>query len=154
MTGISGAGRGRDERTDPMSSVNPTGELTRQLAEFAAKIPDPLATRLRAASDETTVSGVAPGLAVSERAPDFTLPNALGEPVGLTPRLAQGPVVLSFYRGEWCPFCNLELRALQARLPRFQTYGASLLAISPQTPDHSLSAAEKNELAFDVLSDV
>jgi peroxiredoxin len=63
-------------------------------------------------------------------------------------------VVLSFYRGEWCPFCNLELRALQVALPRFEAYGASLMAISPQTPDHSLSATEKNELTFDVLSDV
>jgi peroxiredoxin len=137
-----------------MSSVNPTGELTRQLAEFAAKIPDPVAARLRAASDETTTSGLATGIAVSEQAPDFTLPNARGEPVGLALRLAQGPVVLSFYRGEWCPFCNLELRALQAALPRFQAYGASLMAISPQTPDHSLSATEKNELSFDVLSDI
>jgi peroxiredoxin len=137
-----------------MSSVNPTGELTRQLAEFVAKIPDPVATRLRAASDETTASGVAPGLAVSERAPGFTLPNALGEPVALYRRLAQGPVVLSFYRGEWCPFCNLELRALQTARPRFEAYGASLVAISPQTPDHSLSATEKNKLSFDVLSDV
>jgi peroxiredoxin len=137
-----------------MSSVKPRGELTHQLAEFAGKIPDPVAARLRAASDETTASGVAPGLAVSERVPDFILPNALGEPVGLARRLAQGPVVLSFYRGEWCPFCNLELLALQAALPRFQAYGASLMAISPQTPDHSLLAAEKNGLTFDVLSDV
>src|SRR5271168_31686 len=137
-----------------MSSVNPTGELTRQLAEFAAKIPDPVAARLRAASEMTTASGVAPGLALAEPAPDFTLPNALGEPVGLARRLAQGPVVISFYRGEWCPFCNLELRALQAALPRFQAYKASLIAISPQAPDHSLSATEKNELTFDVLSDV
>jgi peroxiredoxin len=137
-----------------MSSVNPTGELTRQLAEFAAKIPDPVAARLRAASDETTASGIAPGLTVSERAPDFILPNALGEPVGLARRLAQGPIVISFYRGEWCPFCNLELRALQAALPRFQAYGASILAISPQGPDHSLSATEKNGLTFDVLSDI
>jgi peroxiredoxin len=137
-----------------MSSVNPTGELTRQLAEFAAKIPDPVAVRLRAASEETTASGVAPGLTVSERAPDFILPNALGEPVGLARRLAQGPVVVSFYRGEWCPFCNLELRALQAALPLFEAYGASLLAISPQAPDHSLSATEKNGLTFDVLSDI
>jgi peroxiredoxin len=144
----------RDERTDPMSSVNPAGELTRQLAEFTAKIPDPVAARLRAAFDETTASGVAPGLGVGERAPNFTLPNAVGEPVGLAPRVAKGPVVLSFYRGEWCPFCNLELRALQAALPRFASHNASLIAISPQTPDHSLSATEKNELTFDVLSDI
>ena len=137
-----------------MSNINPTGELTRQLAEFTAKIPDPVAVRLRAASEVTAASGVAPGLTVSERAPDFILPNALGEPVGLALRLTQGPVVISFYRGEWCPFCNLELRALQAALPRFQAYGASLLAISPQAPDHSLSATEKNELTFDVLSDI
>jgi peroxiredoxin len=145
---------GQEESTEPMSSVNPAGELSRQLAEFAAKISDPFAVRLRAASEETAASGVAPGLAVSERAPDFILPNALGEPVGLARRLAQGPVVISFYRGEWCPFCNLELRALQAALPRFQAYGASLLAISPQAPDHSLSVTEKNGLTFDVLSDV
>ncbi len=136
-----------------MSSVNPTGELTRQLAEFSANIPDPVAARLRVAADDITASGVAPGIGVGQPAPDFTLPNALGEPVGLARRLAQGPVVLSFYRGEWCPFCNLELRALQEALPRFQTYGASLLAISPQAPDHSLSATEKNGLTFDVLSD-
>jgi peroxiredoxin len=145
---------GQEESTEPISSVNPARELTRQLTEFAAKISDPFAARLRAAFEETAASGVAPGLAVSERAPDFILPNALGEPVGLARRLAQGPVVISFYRGEWCPFCNLELRALQAALPRFQAYGASLLAISPQAPDHSLSATKKNGLTFDVLSDV
>jgi peroxiredoxin len=65
-----------------------------------------------------------------------------------------GPVVLSFYRGEWCPYCNLELRALQSALSRFKAYGASVIAISPQTPDHSLSVAEKKPLAFEVLSDV
>jgi peroxiredoxin len=62
-------------------------------------------------------------------------------------------VVLSFYRGEWCPFCNLELRALQAALPRLRTRGASLIAISPQSPDHSLSITDKAGLTFDVLSD-
>jgi hypothetical protein len=102
-----------------MSSVNPKRELTGQLAEFAAKIPDPVAVRLLAVSEETTASGVAPGLTVSERAPDFMLPNALGEPVGLARRLAQGPVVISFYRGEWCPFCNLERhRACSVRSSR------------------------------------
>src|ERR1700741_3354203 len=87
-------------------------------------------------------------LQVGQKAPDFTLPNATGGEVSLSSLLIKGPVVLSFYRGEWCPFCNLELRALQARMPRFQAYGASLMAIGPQTPDHSLSAAEKNELTF------
>jgi peroxiredoxin len=96
---------------------------------------------------------VAAGLAIGDSAPDFTLPNALGTPVHLAERLNRGPVVLSFYRGEWCPFCNLEIQALQAALPRFAVYDASLIAISPQSPDHSLSLMEKHDLTFDVLSD-
>jgi peroxiredoxin len=136
-----------------MTSTPPPGELTRQLTDYAAQIPAPVATRLAAAFAEISASGAAPGMAVGERAPDFTLPNATGDPVQLAARLARGPVVLSFYRGEWCPFCNLELRALQAALPRFQARGASLIAISPQSPDHSLSVTEKAGLAFDVLSD-
>ncbi len=136
-----------------MSSVNPTGELTRQLAEFTAKVPDPVALRLRAASEETAASGVAPGLTVSEQAPDFILPNTLGEPVGLAQRLAQGPVVFSFYRGEWCPFATSSSGHCSV-IPRFQAYGASLMAISPQAPDHSLSVTQKHGLKFDVLSDV
>src|ERR1700726_5235511 len=92
-------------------------------------------------------------LQVGQKAPDFTLPNATGGEVSLSSLLEQGPVVLSFYRGEWCPFCNLELRALQAALPRLRARGASLIAISPQSPDHSLSITEKAGLTFDVLSD-
>src|SRR6202521_173679 len=92
-------------------------------------------------------------LQVGQKAPDFTLPNATGGEVSLSSLLKRGPVVLSFYRGEWCPFCNLELRALQAALPRLRARGASLIAISPQSPDHSLSITEKAGLTFDVLSD-
>ena len=101
-----------------------------------------------------TASGVAPGLAIGDRAPDFTLPNAVDQPVRLVERLTGGPVVLSFYRGEWCPFYNIELRALQSWLPRFASHGASVIAVSPQSADNSLSVAEKHSLAFEVLSDV
>jgi peroxiredoxin len=62
--------------------------------------------------------------------------------------------VLIFYRGEWCPYCNLQLRTFQNHLDEFAESGAQLVAISPETPDHSLSMAEKNELGFLVLSDV
>ena len=71
----------------------------------------------------------------------------------LSDRLQQGAVILTFYRGGWCPYCNLELRAYQQILPQIRAAGASLIAISPQTPDESLSTAEKNQLEFDVLSD-
>lgn len=67
---------------------------------------------------------------------------------------SRGPLVISFYRGSWCPYCNLEMQALQQHLPRFNESGASLVAISPQVPDESLSLAEKHALSFPVLSDV
>jgi peroxiredoxin len=92
-------------------------------------------------------------LTVGDRAPDFSLPNAVGEAVSLVTLLARGPVVISFYRGGWCPYCNIELRALQARLGDVHDAGGELVAISPEQPDSSLDTAEKNSLAFPVLSD-
>jgi peroxiredoxin len=68
--------------------------------------------------------------------------------------LAKGPVVISFYRGEWCPFCNIELRGLQDALPRMQELGATLVAVSPEKPDHGIVATEKNRLTSPVLSDL
>src|SRR6266542_3595305 len=106
--------------------------------------------RIKSAIEEIAASGPAPGLSVGAKAPDFTLPDQLGRPVSLQERLATGPVVLAFYRGEWCPFCNTRLRALQEVLPEIKAKGASLLAISPQAPDHALSIAEKAGLAFEV----
>lgn len=95
----------------------------------------------------------AKGLAVGEKAPDFTSINASGNPVSLSEQLQSGPVVLKFYRGEWCPICNLDLQAVQRRLPEIKALGASLIAISPQSPDDALTAKEKNALEFEVLSD-
>ena len=93
------------------------------------------------------------GLPVGETAPDFTLLNALGKEVSLSEQLQSGPVVLKFYRGEWCPLCNLDLRAVQQQLPRIESLSASMIAISPQRPYDALTAKEKNELEFEVLSD-
>jgi peroxiredoxin len=68
--------------------------------------------------------------------------------------LKDGPVIVTFYRGGWCPYCNLELRAFQQVLPDIRAAGVSLVAISPEKPDDTLSTAEKNALTFEVLSDV
>lgn len=89
-----------------------------------------------------------------EPSPDFALPNAAGATVASGELRKRGPVIVTFYRGGWCPYCNLELRAYQELLPEIEDLGASLVAISPQTPDNSLSTKEKNELRFEVLSDV
>jgi peroxiredoxin len=85
---------------------------------------------------------------------EFTLSDARGGDVSLSELVADGPAVLVFYRGGWCPFCNLALHQYQSQLvPQLGRYGASMAAISPQKPDESLSTAEKHELQFAVLSD-
>jgi peroxiredoxin len=95
-----------------------------------------------------------PGIKVGERAPDFTLLNAYGNKVSLSDNLKEGPVVLVFYRGAWCPFCNMHLHILQQSVPLFEKYGARLITITPQTPDKSVEQIEKNALPFEVLSDL
>ena len=85
--------------------------------------------------------------------PPATLPDQLGRPVDLAALREKGPLVVVFYRGGWCPYCNLELRAYQQALPRIVAEGGALIAITPETPDNSLDTAQKNDLAFPVLSD-
>lgn len=99
-------------------------------------------------------AGLALGaVGVGEKAPEFALPDVRGRRVALAELLARGPAVISFYRGGWCPYCNLELRALQSRLPDLRDLGASLVAISPESPDRSLSNRERSGIEFAVLSD-
>ena len=95
-----------------------------------------------------------PGIKVGEKAPDFVLNNALGKPVSLKDKLKQGPVVLVFYRGAWCPFCNMHLHVLQGSLPEFKKYGAQLITITPQTPDKSVEQFKQKGYPFEVLSDL
>lgn len=91
---------------------------------------------------------------VGDKAPDFSLSNGKGERIKLSEYLAKGPVVLTWYRGGWCPYCNMTLNRLQQELPNFKALGANLLALTPELPDSSISTKEKNELTFEVLSDV
>ncbi|MGB0988584.1 MAG: peroxiredoxin-like family protein [Pseudoalteromonas spongiae] len=93
-------------------------------------------------------------LKVGDTLPAFNLPNSDGILVSSHALLEKGPLVLSFYRGGWCPYCNLELRALNALSAEFAAHNAQLVAVSPQLPDNSLSTQNENELAYTVLSDV
>lgn len=88
-----------------------------------------------------------------DKASPFSLPNALGNQISLNTMLKQGPVVLTFYRGSWCPYCNLQLKNYQKILPQIKQAGANLIAVSPMTPDNSMGMKETNELEFEVLSD-
>ena len=93
-------------------------------------------------------------LASGEQANNFQLANAKGGETALADLLKSGPVVISFYRGGWCPYCNLEFKALNDSLSTIKSLGANLVGISPELPDNSISTAEKHALEFDVLSDV
>lgn len=104
-----------------------------------------------AALEATGISSRA--LGEGDTAPDFELPDPSGRMVRLEDLRADGPVVLSFYRGQWCPFCNLELRGLQRALEEVESAGATLVAISPNTPDVSSNTVEALELEYPVLSD-
>jgi peroxiredoxin len=129
-------------------------ELDAFRSEFMAEAPPEIRDAMVHANKELAASGIAQrALKAGDRAPDFNLPDARGGYVRLKDLLATGPVVLSFYRGGWCPYCNLELRALQHVLPEI-TRLAKLVAVSSQTPDESLSTTENNALSFSVLSDI
>lgn len=90
---------------------------------------------------------------VGDKAPSFALKDPDGNIVTSAELLAKGPLVVSFYRGVWCPYCNMELQALQAALPEFEKLGASLIAISPQTAPNSRRSTRDNKLTFPILSD-
>jgi len=122
--------------------------------EMSGQIPLDVQQVMQQSAEILERSGVSDhSLKAGETAPDFTLPDAHGDRVNLVDTLEHGPVVLSFYRGGWCPYCNLELQALQQALPEIQELGAQLTAVSPELPDQTLSTAEKHALAFAVLSD-
>jgi peroxiredoxin len=123
------------------------------------KLPfKPTAQQLEAmhrATAELITSGQAGrALKAGDKAPDFVLNDPDGKPVSSRDLLAKGPLVVSFYRGVWCPYCNLELQALQAALPAIEERGANVIAISPQTAPNSRRSQRDNKLGFPILSDV
>ncbi len=106
------------------------------------------------ATAELVASGAAThALRAGDRAPSFLLKDPDGQPVSSASLLAQGPLIISFYRGVWCPYCNMELQALQEALPEFRALGARLIAISPQNAVNSRKSVRNNGLDFPILSD-
>jgi peroxiredoxin len=118
------------------------------------KVPHSVTAAMRRATQELISSGVAErALKVGDHAPSFTLKDPEGNTVISLALLARGPLVVSFYRGVWCPYCNMELQALEAARPDFERLGATLLAISPQTSVNSRKSVRQNRLGFPILSD-
>ncbi|ANU13267.1 hypothetical protein B481_3452 [Planococcus halocryophilus Or1] len=134
-------------------TTNMREEIQEYIENFKKKKPAEAQEKMQNAIDELEASDQGKGLKTGEKAPNFNLPNATGETVELYEQLKQGPVVLTFYRGNWCPYCNMELRAYQQVIGEIHGQNAELIAISPQTPDQSMSIQEKHDLEYIVLSD-
>ena len=129
-------------------------QAERQKSRKGSGIPATDMAIMQRSTQQLTAAMPKPGLPVGRRAPDFELVNAFGDEVRLSDHLARGPVVLSFYRGAWCPYCNLQLRGLVKTLPHIEARGATLIAVTPQTPDKSLEQVAKDGYPFEILSDL
>lgn len=133
--------------------------LNEKINEYKAVFKEKAPKNIQELMQQTTAALAESGITlkapkINEIMPEFSLPNHKGNNVSLSNLLEGGPVVVTFYRGGWCPYCNLELREYQKSLEEIKSLGTTLVAITPELPDASLSTSEKNELAFEVLSDV
>ncbi|UOX33599.1 AhpC/TSA family protein [Flavobacterium sediminilitoris] len=134
--------------------MNLTDELKKYADQSAAKIPAEVLAIMKNAIQELESSNlVNQALKTGDKIPTIELPNATGKIISIQEQIKKGKVIIAFYRGGWCPYCNLELKALQEILPQIKEKGASLIAITPETPDNSLNTIEKNNLEFEVLTD-
>ena len=113
----------------------------------------PVVARMMVDDNASLLPLAAKALKAGDTFPGVMLTDQLGRPIDLAELMVEGPLVVTFYRGGWCPYCNLELRAYQKALPAIERLGARLIAVSPETPDNVLTTAEKNDLAYTVLSD-
>jgi len=137
-----------------MTSISLQTQLTDYKAGFIARVDPTRVATMETATEQLRASGIeSTALKPGQPAPDMVLPNALGRRVQLSSLWQNGTLIVLFYRGGWCPYCNLELQAWQQQLDAVAAANARVVAISPQTPDNSLTTKEKNELAFEVLSD-
>jgi peroxiredoxin len=139
--------------------TTPGTTLTEGLAKINAdardRIPGDMLATITKGTEELAASGIVENaLGQDDEVPDFSLPNANGDMISLSALLAEGPVVISFYRGGWCPYCNLELKSLQDRLGEIKALGANLVGISPEIADEIGKTVNKDGLEFDVLSDL
>jgi peroxiredoxin len=130
-------------------------QMTAEWEKFVNSAPVEDIETLKKGMDNPAMKAlVKRAILLGDKAPDFTLNNQLGVDVNLYKLLEKGPVVLTWYRGLWCPYCNLHLQYLQRSLPEIKVLGANLLALTPEKPDGSLSLKEKYDLEFEVLSDI
>ncbi|KFY80024.1 hypothetical protein V499_01069 [Pseudogymnoascus sp. VKM F-103] len=130
-------------------------ELSALKSSFHGTVPKEVSqVILKSAEELQSIFDSTKVVQVGAELPSFTMPDATGKSITSSSLLASGPILISFYRGDWCPYCNIELRALQKRLPDFKAKGVTLVAITSQLPDTTFTSVEKHSLEFSVLSDV
>jgi peroxiredoxin len=142
------------EHDDASEATTLKAQLADQQAQYTKMAPSVMEVIDKAIADLTASGILDQAVKAGDKAPDFSLPDALGNMVNLYEELAKGPVILTWYRGSWCPFCNIQLHDYQKVLGDIHAMDAQLFAVSPELPDSSLSWKEKNELEFVVLSDL
>ena len=137
-----------------LAPLQPTLDQFR--ADWEARVGETIARMIAGDIADLRASGVLDRVAkAGDRFPAGTaLLDGHSRPFDFAGLVARQPVVITFYRGGWCPYCNLELRAYQARLPEIRGAGAELVAVSFERPDHARDTAMKNDLAYPVLTDV
>lgn len=129
--------------------------LDARRAEFLKSTPADKAQSYQDGIDAVAASGIYDrALKTGGKAPDFTLKNADGQTRRLSELLKKSPVVLTWYRGGWCPYCNLALAALTEKMPEIAAAGGQLVALTPELPEYADETVKKNKLPFEVLSDV
>lgn len=129
-------------------------ELQTFQSNWRERVGDEVSSLVGAANDRLATNGLFSRVRkAGDRFPDIVLPDHTGRPVRIADRLAAGPLVISFYRGGWCPYCNLELRAYDGVLDLLRLAGGDLIAVSPERPDNVSVTIGKNDLRFPVLSD-
>lgn len=134
--------------------VNVTLNDQLRMMREASKIPPEKKKVMEEAAEKLRKSHLAEKvLKVGDTMPDFSLPNASGKKIQLSSVLKKGPVVIAFYRGSWCPYCNVQLNSYQQHLSEFKKRGATLLAITPEKRDLSVETAKSKKIEFDILTD-
>jgi peroxiredoxin len=144
------------DKSNPIWNINMAlaTQLNEVLDNFGKNAPESVVKAIaKSRSDFASEFKPEDAIQVGQTLPSFDLPNAVGEQIKSTDLLSKGPLLITFYRGEWCPFCNLAIAMLQKKLPEFQARGVTLVAISPELPNQSLSTVEKHQLKFPVLTD-
>jgi peroxiredoxin/YHS domain-containing protein len=143
---------GESPRTPKSTALK--DKLDAKGTELASKMPPAMNETFDKGIKDIAASGVlATALKVGDKAPDFELADASGKMVSLKSMLAEGPVVLTWYRGAWCPFCDVQLRAYQDAMPEIKAAGARMVALSPQTVEATMGLTKKASLTMDALSD-